>query len=167
MSLTLEYPPTNISHTVILRSPEYGNTINVDTHKVYRRLMGGTIVSVKDSSWPTQKIYSYKFIALTMAERDAFKSFLGISAGKLLKVTDHHGDERTGVIITPVVEIVTSRDHIIEGGDAECDDGDAHQYDAGFEFLVDEEDETRVEAVYEDDDEILFEDSVALFYEDA
>ena len=172
MSFTLEFPPTAPSHTVILRSPELGNTISVDTHKVYRRLMGGEIKSVKAEDWPTQEIYAYKFIALTQILKDSFKTFLSVSAGLQIKITDHNGSIRVGYIITPVVEIVTARDFVYAG--VECDDGDAHQYDMGFEFLKDiyfdstgAENLARFNFVYEDDTQIAMEDTADFVLENS
>lgn len=124
------------SDSVILRSPEKGDTEVYDDKVLINETRGGTYLSFRDSDWSIDNIFQYTFTTLTESTIDALRTFLINHVGTRITLTDHYGYVRTGYIVTDVFDIITIRD--------DC------SYDVSFEFLVDQEDNTDYNRCLED-----------------
>jgi hypothetical protein len=118
---TLRYPAVGSADTVILPNPVLGDIQRIATEGIVRRTTGGDLVGVRDADWPQKQVNVYEFVVLTETEKDDLLTFLENYAGLEIGITDHHGQEWTGVITSPENEIVTVKDT--------C------SYGASFEFL--------------------------------
>ena len=127
MSFELFYPSTDGLPTVTLRNPEFGDIRRVDSKVVIRDTRSGQLSMAYDTDWPADSVFRYDFVVTPRNTAnniiDALKAFFEASAADKVKITDHLGDTRIGVILTPIQEIINRRD--------EC------SHDIGFEFLRD------------------------------
>jgi len=94
---------------VILRSPEFGDSIRVNTNTVNTETRRGEQVTIRDVTWPISQIYRYTFTRITDEKVDEFKDFLIDYAGQEMQTVDHLGIIRVGVILTPVNEMIRVR----------------------------------------------------------
>lgn len=92
--------------TVQLRAPEFGNSMDVGTGALIRKNRGGEYRIQKPSSWPTVEILKMSFASLSQTDKDAFVDFLSQSAGYEIGFSDQEAVEWTGVILTPVSDVV-------------------------------------------------------------
>jgi len=106
MSFTLFYD----SGVVFLRSPELGDTHNLDTHVINRETIGGEVKSIKDSSWPNKQRRNFSFSNVSESVADDFETALIASAGEAVSIIDHNNEIWSGVIISNPTDIVTQRD---------------------------------------------------------
>jgi hypothetical protein len=127
MSFALYYPSTAGGPTVTIRNPEFGDVRRVDSKVVIRDTRSGQLSMAYDTDWPADSVYRYEFVVTprnaTNNLVDALKTFLEDSAADKIRIVDHLGDSRIGVILTPIQEIINVRD--------EC------SHNIGFEFLQD------------------------------
>ena len=113
--------------TVTIRNPNFGDVRRVDQNSEIRDLRGGALDMIRDIDWINDLVYRYSFSVLKditgNTEINDLKTLLASKAADLVSITDHLGDTRSGIIITPVNEIINSRD--------EC------SHEISFEFLED------------------------------
>lgn len=83
-----------------LRSPEFGNTITLDTAQVTTKTVDGETVIVHDSSWFQPHSFRMQFKALSRQQVDAFIQFLIATAGLEVEYTDHETRKWLGVFTT-------------------------------------------------------------------
>lgn len=93
-SISLTYSAFNIT----LRNPEFGNSDDVTSFRVFRQSRGGTYSSYRASYWPTETTLSYSFRALTRTEAQNFLQFYKDSLGQEVTLVDHEGRSWTGLI---------------------------------------------------------------------
>jgi hypothetical protein len=121
LSLTLNYNAT----TVILPNPNFGDIKRFTSQRLFRRMKGGNRKIFKDPNWPVVENFVYEVSKITTALRNSLIAFFQQSLGQEITLTDHYGIQRTGYIVTPSAEIVTTR-------------ADGCSYDISFEFMANE-----------------------------
>jgi hypothetical protein len=106
-----------------IQSPDaqLGDTKTDESNAIVRENRGLQPITYRDPQWPTNVRNKYSVKTMTRAEHDAVIDFLVQSAGDRITLTDHNGYVWTGVVTTPIPEIVTIQDG--------C------SYDIEFEFL--------------------------------
>jgi hypothetical protein len=82
-----------------LRSPEYGNTLTLDTQVIVARTQDGDLVSIHDPSWPTIESFSVTIRALSESERWATINFLVENIGNEIQLDDHELNTWEGIIL--------------------------------------------------------------------
>jgi len=120
---TLRYPAVGSADTVILRNPKLGDMQRVAAEGIARQTAGGDLVGVRDTDWPQKQTNLYDFEVLDDTEKDELLDFLESYAGLEIGITDHNGQDWTGIITSSENEIVVVKDL--------C------SYSASFEFMGD------------------------------
>ena len=111
MSFLLEYPATGaVTHSVTLRDPEFGNVQSRDTSMSIQRTRLLDLSVLKDEHWPVINNHDYAFIAIDDTDLADLEDFIDNSKGESIKITDHESVERTGILLTAEVTIVTVSD---------------------------------------------------------
>lgn len=121
--MILYYPFTTPSITVTLPNPKLGDVLRQDTGAIIRESRAGEPKSYRDAAWGTITTTVYAFETLTRTQLNSFESFLIASAADEIGITDQHGREWRGFILSSSPELITMRD--------DC------AYDVSFEFLGD------------------------------
>ena len=124
--LRLYYPVgtlTGATDLVTLRSPEFGDIQRINNEAIVIESRGGDLMSVKDSFWPNSQTNVYRFTRIQESVIEELKAFLIKTAGLEIQLIDHLDRLWTGVIATPINEIIEVRET--------C------SYDVSFEFMGD------------------------------
>jgi len=124
--LRLYYPVGTLSGAtdlVTLRGPRIGDIQRVNNEALVVESRGGDLMSVKDANWPISKTNVYQFERIQESVIEELKAFLIKTAGLEINLIDHFDQLWTGVIVTPVNEIIEVRET--------C------SYDVSFEFMGD------------------------------
>jgi len=122
MSTILTYPYTGVAtSTVTLANPEYDNSARLDIGLIFRESRHGQALTYKDSDWPNIRTRHYVFTTMTKTLVDSLKTFLSLTAGMRIKLTDHNSEDTTGYIVTGENEIITLKD--------DC------SYDISFDYM--------------------------------
>jgi len=118
--MLIQWPSVSPTLSYTLPDPALGDTERRESAAIIRENRGGQTLTYNDSDWPINKTLSLAISTMTRAQKDSFESFLTYAAADEILLTF---DSKTwlGIIITPVVDIVTVHD--------DC------TYDASFEFL--------------------------------
>ena len=95
---------------VTLRNPKLGNSRDLDESALVRETRSHILKVFKDTDWPSYEILNWEFEAICGTERDAFVAFLEANVAEEITIVDHNGDSHTGVIMTPIIEIITQQD---------------------------------------------------------
>jgi hypothetical protein len=113
MSVTLTYPYTSPTTTLVIRSPKFGDIRAVDHQLLLGRNRGGKVLPYKDANWPTFRVLKMKWEALTDAEANSFIQFFKDASAAEIGFLDWNSDQYRGLIKNPVTQI-------IQHGQASC-----------------------------------------------
>lgn len=91
--------------TLVLRNPDFGNEEQMAYQRINRRSRGGDLIVYADPNWPKPKTQKYTISNLSETQKEEFISFVDLSLGGLITLTDHHNRQWTGFIATPDLEI--------------------------------------------------------------
>lgn len=116
---------TQGSNTLTLPSPDYGDSVRIDTNAVIRQNRHGTAIVYKDSDWPTIYTRTFEFKTLTADDISNLKTFLDDTIGLETTLVDYDDTTWVGYFVTSDPEIITLKDN--------C------SYDVRLEFLGDEQ----------------------------
>lgn len=78
---------------MILRSPNFGNTVTVDTGVVNARTQDGDLVQIYDPAWGHEDSFTVEFSGLSEAEKWQLVDFYEGNVGQEIEFIDH--EERT------------------------------------------------------------------------
>ena len=106
MSLTLTYPFSSPTLTVILRADEFGDVESNDYNTIIRETRGGDLKVKKDQFWPNKITKVFNTQALSTTQASSFETFLNTANGKEIGLLDTVGQRWQGYIITPVNDII-------------------------------------------------------------
>lgn len=93
-------------HTIQIRKPEFRDTDAYSVFRVDRTSRGGDLHIFQDAAWPTTEILSMEFANLDSQVATDFLLFLNFSLGLDVEFIDYKGQTWTGIILTPMAEIV-------------------------------------------------------------
>lgn len=110
--MILQYQATSIE----IRDPKLGNTETIQSNAIVRENRNGDILGIDD--WQHNTILRFDIETMRLSEKSNFETFLKDTAGR--EITIIFQGTWLGVIITPIIDIITMRDL--------C------SYDASFEF---------------------------------
>lgn len=104
-TLTLTYPYTSPTSTLVLRNPEFRNQDSLNFNRINRETRGGTLVIYADPSWPKSQTLRLEIHSLKQSQVDDLLTFLLDSLGKEIGLKDHENRQWRGIILTPDAEI--------------------------------------------------------------
>jgi hypothetical protein len=104
-TLTLTYPYTSPTTTLVLRNPDFGNQRTLNFIRIARESRGGTLEVYADPVWPKTKVLKLSVSDLTQDQTDDFLTFLADSLGKEVGLLDWENTQWRGLITTPDAEI--------------------------------------------------------------
>lgn len=100
-TLTLTWPYTSPTTTLVLRNPEWGNDDKLTYNRLNQTTRGGTLTVFADPQWPKFKTRSFEVIGLSDSTRDAVLQFLEDSLGQEIGLLDWEGRQWRGIITNP------------------------------------------------------------------
>ena len=104
-TLTLTYPYTTPTTTLVLRNPEFQNQDSLNFNRINRETRGGTLVVYADPNWPKAQTLSLTVNHLKQSQVDDLFDFLLESLGKEIGLLDHENRQWRGIILTPDAEV--------------------------------------------------------------
>lgn len=95
-----------ISHSglgisVLLPSPDFGNTEELNFDRINRRTRGGDLIVYRDPEWTHTITLKLKFSYMTQLKVNAILSFYTATLGKAITLRDWENFSWTGVITSP------------------------------------------------------------------
>lgn len=81
------YYPTDTLY-VTLRSPEYGDSHDVNITRIYRMSRGLALQVYNDPQWPRTETFKVKSVANTFNDKQLYNQFVQDSLGKLIRYMD-------------------------------------------------------------------------------
>lgn len=119
-NVRLTWPYVSPSLTLELRNPEFGDTEDVSTQAQMLRSRSGQLNPVRGANWPTIRVLSFRFVALSEQQKDDFVAFVEASAADDIGLLDHYGRQWKGLLLFDAAEFVQV--------------GRGCQYEAAFKF---------------------------------
>ena len=110
------------TYYVTIPDPITEDILRFSTQAVKRIMPHGQLKSFKDANWPVVETAVYDIYRLKEDQKDDFIALVNAAAGKEITIENHLRATITGYIVTPVNEILTTRDS--------C------WYDIHFEFMI-------------------------------
>ena len=104
-TLTLTYPYTTPTTTLVLRNPEFQNQDSLNFNRINRETRGGTLVVYADPNWPKAQSLTLTVSHLKQTQVDDLLDFLLESLGKEIGLLDHENRQWRGIILTPDAEV--------------------------------------------------------------
>lgn len=99
--ITLEYPTTSPTHSITLPVPLFGDREEMLITRIQRQTRGGVIKTFTQSDWPKIRTFRYKFDSLPTSKITEMFTFLGVTLGLKMRLTDHEGRQWDGYIVNP------------------------------------------------------------------
>lgn len=100
-TLTLTYPYSSPTTTLVLRNPEFGNSDKLTYNRLNQTTRGGTLTVFADPQWPKFKTRSFHVTGLSDAMADSLLQFLEDSLGQEIGLLDWEGRQWHGLITNP------------------------------------------------------------------
>lgn len=95
----LTHPYVSPTTTLVLRNPKFSNAWQTDVELNRRRTVGGQLVAMRRIKWTKVRSLKVSFEAHSEAIRDAWLSFVELSAGQEIGFLDHEDRQWRGVIL--------------------------------------------------------------------
>ena len=103
----LVYPATGeVTDSVTLRAPEFGNKDRLAFNRVNRETRGGTLIVFADPIWPKIQTLVLTFTALRKPEVEALQEFLDDYVGQELGMIDWEKRFWRGIVVSPGVDVI-------------------------------------------------------------
>ncbi len=103
--ITLAYPWTSPTNSIILRVPELGNKNIVEVQRINRKSRGGTLIVWSDPQWPKNEKMTIEIKALTESKATDLLSFIALTLGKEFGYTDWENNTHKAVLLNPATAI--------------------------------------------------------------
>ncbi len=98
------------STSITLRNPELGDKDIAQFQRVNRETRGGTLVVFSDPIWPRTQKLILEFTGLTEAKGQEFLTFLNLSLGQYVELTDWESTTWGGILTSPQSPIIRDGD---------------------------------------------------------
>jgi len=112
--VTLFFPTTSPTTTVVIRAPEYGDRHRLTFDRINRESRGGTLEVFSDPDWPKEEILEVSFTGLKESESQAVLDFFAATLGLTVGFTDWNGRTWFGVIVDPNTQLIRARRGIVD-----------------------------------------------------
>jgi hypothetical protein len=112
--VTLFYPTTSPTTTVIIRAPEYGDRHRLQFDRINRETRGGTLEVFADPDWPKMEIIEASFTGLKETEAQAVLDFFTLTLGLEVGFIDWHGRTWHGIVTSPDAQLIRARRGIVD-----------------------------------------------------
>lgn len=100
-TITLTYPVSSPTTTLVLRSPELGNKESLRLRRVNRSTRGNSLRIFNDRDWPRDHVLSISIRGLEKDEVDALIDFVTESLGQDIGYLDYESRQWVGIITNP------------------------------------------------------------------
>lgn len=107
--LTLAYPPNVPTTTLVLRNSAFGESYDLSFDRVNAITRGNELVVFGDTHWPEIETFELSISSLTTAQRDSIISFIALTLGRTIELTDHFGQVWDVIITTPDADFLDVR----------------------------------------------------------
>ena len=105
----LQYPPFDtgdVIDTLDLRAPSFGNRERLDTTRIQRETVGGTLTVFADPIWPKVHSLQMQFQSLKVEQARGLMTFIERWLGQEIGIYDYEGRIWKGVITNPAEAVV-------------------------------------------------------------
>lgn len=85
-----------------LRSPDFGNTVTVDTGVVNARSQDGDLIQIYDPSWGHEDSFSVEFSGLSEETKLQLEDFYVGNIGQEIEFTDHETRRWLGFLTSKI-----------------------------------------------------------------
>ena len=92
-----------------IRSPDFGDQIRVNNNDIRRFTVGGNKKTYASTDWAKLVNRTYSFSVINSTLVADIRAFFLATAGHPISITDHLENTYTGFIVTPVLEIISTR----------------------------------------------------------
>lgn len=107
----LTFPFVSPTTTLTLRNPELGNQDTYQMRRIVNKTRGNTVRWLREQDWPKGVVRRMVFRGISRTLADQFRTFVYVSAGKLIGLLDYESIQWSGLITNPSEPIVEeSRD---------------------------------------------------------
>jgi len=103
------YPPTSPTNTLTLDDPDFGNNDTLNFTRIDRETRGGDRKIFSDGKWASWERLEMTVSDLCEVDADDIITFLNVSLGKTVRLTDWEGRTWEGVIVEPETDLVKGR----------------------------------------------------------
>lgn len=103
-----------------LRSPDFGNTITLDTGVINSRSQDGDLIQIRDSAWGFEDSFTVKFSGLSEDQKNGLIDFYESNIGQQITFIDHESRTWLGFLTSKILFTQI---------------GEGCQYTASFSFL--------------------------------
>lgn len=110
-----------------LRAPEFGNSFTFVPNTIHHRNLSGDL-RVYQGSRPKWQGFSVRFTALTLAKIQEFETFVTSTRGQVVTFIDFELRRWTGIVTTPIIEIIKGRDN--------CDFSTTFEFEGSVEAVI-------------------------------
>lgn len=100
-TVLFQYPYDSPTLELELKTPTFNDQEAIDTSRIQRRSIGGSLIVYRDENWPKGFSLNYSFENLSLEARDNIVSFLRETLGKEIKFTDHNSKVYKAIITNP------------------------------------------------------------------
>mgnify|MGYP001473499403 CR=1 FL=1 len=100
-TITLTYPYTSPTNTLVLRAPELNNVEALKITRVLNKTRGGDLNLFRAPFWLQIYSLSYKINSLTQQQAYDFLDFIQESLGKDIGLLDYESRQWQGLIVNP------------------------------------------------------------------
>jgi len=94
------------STTIILRNPNIGDRDELQYDRINRETRGGTLIVFADPNWSRIEKLILEFSALSESKAQELLTFLNVTLGQIITLTDWEDNDWSGIITTPQNPII-------------------------------------------------------------
>lgn len=100
-AITLYSPADNPTTTLVLDSPDIGDTRTYEMQRINRRSRNNDLIVYRDPTWVKGTTLTYRFNHLNAQQRDNLLNFLEFTTGQFILLRDYEGNLWKGFIMNP------------------------------------------------------------------
>lgn len=104
VDMILQYPVISPMSSVTIPSPIFGNREEIQVTRIQRRSLDNDLFTFSDSDWPRVRTFRYQFEGVDDSLLANYETFLLLSLGLEIKLTDYEGKVWRGFIVSPGTE---------------------------------------------------------------
>ena len=99
---------TDATESIVLPSPEFGNTDSIEHFRINRKTRGGDLKIFREFTWPKTERIRMAFKGVRVAIKDKLLAFLYRNRGRDITLIDYNSISWTVTVIKPEAEITES-----------------------------------------------------------
>lgn len=95
--MTFTYGETIIT----LPNPVFDNTESLNIARISRETRGKKQIVFRDDTWPSTRMMTWKFLELTVDEKNTIVTFMQQTLGLEIEIIDYEGRHLSGILSNP------------------------------------------------------------------